>query len=89
MEFVKRLRLPLIVLGGGGYTLRNVARCWTYEAALLCGQELPAQLPANAFYEYYGPEFSLPIMKTNMENQNRPADLEEKLKVVLKQLRAL
>jgi hypothetical protein len=22
------------MLGGGGYTIRNVARCWTYETAV-------------------------------------------------------
>jgi hypothetical protein len=26
------------VLGGGGYTVRNVARCWTYETAVLLGK---------------------------------------------------
>lgn len=25
----------MLVLGGGGYTLRNVARCWTNETAIL------------------------------------------------------
>ncbi len=33
--------LPLLILGGGGYTIRNVARCWCYETALLVGEELP------------------------------------------------
>lgn len=28
VEFVKSFRIPLLVLGGGGYTVRNVARCW-------------------------------------------------------------
>jgi hypothetical protein len=23
-----------MVLGGGGYTVRNVARCWTYETSI-------------------------------------------------------
>merc|ERR1719310_918290 len=23
--------VPTLILGGGGYTIRNVARCWTYE----------------------------------------------------------
>lgn len=33
VEFVKGFRLPLLVLGGGGYTPRNVSRLWTYETA--------------------------------------------------------
>merc|ERR1719186_1555725 len=31
VEFIKKFNLPLMILGGGGYTLRNVARLWTYE----------------------------------------------------------
>ena len=25
----------MLVLGGGGYTMRNVARCWAYETGRL------------------------------------------------------
>ncbi|KAA6402129.1 MAG: putative Histone deacetylase 1 [Streblomastix strix] len=35
IEFVRQFELPLLILGGGGYTIRNVSRCWTYETALL------------------------------------------------------
>uniref|UniRef100_A0A834R1Z1 histone deacetylase n=1 Tax=Sarcoptes scabiei TaxID=52283 RepID=A0A834R1Z1_SARSC len=34
VEFVKTFNLPLLLVGGGGYTIRNVARCWTYETAV-------------------------------------------------------
>jgi len=34
LEFVKKLNLPIIVLGGGGYTVENVARCWAYETGV-------------------------------------------------------
>ena len=34
VDFVRRYNLPLLLLGGGGYTIRNVARCWTYETAV-------------------------------------------------------
>lgn len=33
LEFVKHLGIPLLILGGGGYTARNVARCWAYETS--------------------------------------------------------
>lgn len=33
VDFVKSFNLPLLLLGGGGYTIRNVARCWTYETS--------------------------------------------------------
>ncbi|CAI7991189.1 Probable histone deacetylase 1-B [Geodia barretti] len=34
VDFIRRYNLPLLLLGGGGYTIRNVARCWTYETAV-------------------------------------------------------
>lgn len=37
---MKTFNVPLLVLGGGGYTIRNVARAWTYETAVVCGETL-------------------------------------------------
>ncbi len=34
---MKKFNLPLMVLGGGGYTVRNVARCWAYETGVCLG----------------------------------------------------
>lgn len=31
LRFIRSFNVPLMVLGGGGYTIRNVARCWCYE----------------------------------------------------------
>uniref|UniRef100_A0A669DY18 Histone deacetylase n=1 Tax=Oreochromis niloticus TaxID=8128 RepID=A0A669DY18_ORENI len=45
VEFVKSFRIPLLVLGGGGYTVRNVARCWTYETSLLLDESISDELP--------------------------------------------
>jgi histone deacetylase 1/2 len=41
VEFIKGLNLPLLLMGGGGYTIRNVARAWTYETAIALNQEIP------------------------------------------------
>ena len=40
VEFMKKYGLPLLILGGGGYTIRNVARCWTYETAVALGCDI-------------------------------------------------
>lgn len=54
-EFVRKYNLPLLQLGGGGYTIRNVARCWTYETAVALGvdiangEPLPARSPRGDF----------------------------------------
>src|SRR5271155_2872323 len=40
VEFVKSFNRPLIVLGGGGYSIRNVPRAWCAETAILLNHEL-------------------------------------------------
>lgn len=41
VEYMKSFNLPLLMLGGGGYTIRNVARCWTYETAVALDTSIP------------------------------------------------
>ena len=33
--------VPIMMLGGGGYTLRNVPRCWTYETSVALDVAVP------------------------------------------------
>ncbi len=66
----------MIILGGGGYTIRNVARTWAFETGLACGEELDLMLPFNEYMEYYGPEFKLDVPNNNMDNQNSREYLE-------------
>lgn len=40
VKFVKSFGKPLLMLGGGGYTMRNVSRAWAYETGLAAGVEL-------------------------------------------------
>ena len=49
------------VQGGGGYTPRNVARCWTYETAIALGEqnELDESIPYNTYHNYFGPHYKL------------------------------
>lgn len=82
VEFMKSFNLPLLLLGGGGYTIRNVARAWTYETSIALNQEIPNELPYNDYFEYYGPDFKLHISPSNMPNQNSGEYLD-KIKVKL------
>ena len=41
VKTVRDLGLPLLVVGGGGYTVHNVAKLWAYETAILCGEPVP------------------------------------------------
>lgn len=40
VEYVKSFGLPTLVVGGGGYTIRNVARCWANETAVVIGERI-------------------------------------------------
>ena len=51
VNFVKSYNVPVLVLGGGGYTMRNVSRTWAYETGLLVGQHMGPELPFNDYYE--------------------------------------
>jgi len=45
---VKKMRsfgIPWIALGGGGYNIANVARAWTLAFGILCGIEIPDNIP--------------------------------------------
>jgi histone deacetylase 1/2 len=89
VEFVKSFRIPMLVLGGGGYTIRNVARCWCYETSLLLGQTVSEDLPYNDYFEYYQPDFRLTVPATQMENLNTTEYLEKYKQTILENLRQL
>lgn len=40
VQFIKSFNLPTLILGGGGYTIRNVSRAWAFETGLAAGVEL-------------------------------------------------
>jgi len=89
VEFVKSFNVPLLVLGGGGYTLRNVARVWCYETAILLDAKLPEELPYNDYIEYFGPDFRLHIPSTNMENLNSKEYLEKCKNKIIENIRRI
>jgi histone deacetylase 1/2 len=41
IEFLAKFNVPMLLLGGGGYTMRNVSRCWCYETGKMLGLDLP------------------------------------------------
>ncbi|KAG2453086.1 hypothetical protein HYH02_002418 [Chlamydomonas schloesseri] len=78
LEFLARFNVPMLILGGGGYTLRNVARCWCYETGRMMGIDLPDVLPEKALDEYnmYLDTQRLRIAVSNMKNANERPELE-------------
>jgi len=89
VKFVKSFGLPMLVLGGGGYNIRNVSRCWTYETAVLLDLSLDNRIPHNDFYQYYGPDFKLHLAPNDMVNYNTREELERTKVLVLQNLSQL
>lgn len=86
VNFVKSFHIPTLVVGGGGYTMRNVSRTWTYETGILSNKILGPDIPFNDYYEYYGPDYRLEVRTSNMPNANSPEYLKKILTQVLQNL---
>ncbi|MCQ2816974.1 MAG: histone deacetylase [archaeon] len=82
VRHVKTLGIPFMMLGGGGYTLRNVPRAWTYESGLAVGIELEDKMPKHDYLEYFYPEYKLHMPVSNMENVNTPEYLDSILEQI-------
>lgn len=69
----------MVLLGGGGYTIENVARCWTYETGLMLGQEIDNDIPKeDSFYQFYGKENNkIHFQVDKVENKNSKEYLDE------------
>lgn len=78
VNFVRKFNVPLLVLGGGGYTIKNVSRCWTYETAVLVGASIPDELPSTIYDSFFeDSHWKLhPPLTGKVDNQNSPASLE-------------
>ena len=77
LKYVQNKQVPLLVLGGGGYTLRNVAACWAYETAVILGLEPPNDIPEdNQYIHYFCPEYKLNSPVSNMENCNTSSQIQ-------------
>ncbi|KAJ9636237.1 histone deacetylase [Coniosporium apollinis] len=97
VEFVKKTGRPLLLVGGGGYTPRNVARAWCHETALCVGADLIDELPMHVPYrqafegEANGDGKLYPSLHNNgvnrHVNRNNNAELKKLVAKVLTNLR--
>jgi histone deacetylase HOS2 len=95
VSYVKRFGVPLLVVGGGGYTPRNVARAWAHETSICIGadktlnHELPEYMPHREAFRREG--FTLfPNLGTwRKENMNDPKYIQNIISHVFTQLNSI
>mmetsp|Transcript_19522 Transcript_19522/g.77812 ORF Transcript_19522/g.77812 Transcript_19522/m.77812 type:complete len:213 (+) Transcript_19522:1057-1695(+) len=90
VDYVRSLGLPALVLGGGGYNIRNVARCWVYETSVLLKRPISDELPYNDYWDYFAPSYRLHYPpRPDLNNQNTPAYINKVLSQVLENLKSI
>lgn len=91
VRFVKSFGIPMLVLGGGGYTPRNVSRLWCYETSVLNDVTLELKIPSSMpTYDWFGPDYLLhPQLEGRLDNKNSKKYLESVKQYILEQLREL
>ncbi|KAH3687373.1 hypothetical protein WICPIJ_001650 [Wickerhamomyces pijperi] len=91
VKFIRSFGIPLLMLGGGGYTPRNVSRLWCHETSVMTDVTLDPKLPdVLPFRNYFNPDCSLyPNLGDLLDNKNSRKFLENVKAKVLEQLRNL
>ena len=95
VKFLKSFNVPIMYLGGGGYTVRNVARCWTYETSIVCDKELEKDVNIpddNDYFNFFAPDYQLcpeSVVSSRVDNHNSPEYLQLIKTSVLQNLKML
>lgn len=94
IAFCKSLKLPLLLIGGGGYTPRNVARAWAHETSIVigCDKTLSPIIPQHTPYrEHFKHETLFPSIaqmgRDPRPNKNTQKRLNEISASISEQLR--
>jgi hypothetical protein len=70
LEDCRSLGKPLLVLGGGGYNVPNVARCWAALTLAAARAPMPSDIPAHERFEFYAPDFRFALLPGYRRNEN-------------------
>ncbi|CZS91509.1 probable histone deacetylase HosA [Rhynchosporium agropyri] len=94
IAYCKSLDIPLLLVGGGGYTPRNVARAWAHETSIAIGCDktlspiIPQHTPYRSHFRY---ETIFPtlseILGDPRPNKNTKKKITEIIESVTEQLR--
>lgn len=89
LQFMRQHGIPLVLLGGGGYTIQNVARCWTYETGLMVGQEIDNNIPpSNQHYYFYTEDSKIHFPTDKRANTNSPDYLDTITRTISENLKS-
>ena len=78
------------MLGGGGYSVHNVARCWLYETGIAIGEDVEGVVPKqDRFYEAYLPDNKIHFSVKAVKNKNSPDYLQKVRQTIFEHLRQL
>jgi acetoin utilization deacetylase AcuC-like enzyme len=91
VKFVKDFSLPMIVLGGGGYSKKNVAHCWTLETSILVDKKISLEIPYNSYWEFFYPNINkiIPVKFRSNKNSKKNLDnIKEKILCNIKKIKS-
>ncbi|XP_062184881.1 histone deacetylase 1-like [Phragmites australis] len=91
VSFMRSFNKPLLLLGGGGYTINHVAACWCYETAVAIGKEIDDDIPPHCYDHYYGSQgykLHYPVRKAR-KNENTECYMSKTTNKVLEHLSKL
>lgn len=89
IDFLKKLKLPLLILGGGGYKISNVSRSWTYETSIIIGKEISNKIPFNIYWQKYKKSFKLNFKVSKSLDRNSKKNLLELRQLIIINIRNL
>lgn len=87
LKHVKSFNIPMLVLGGGGYTIKNVSKAWAYETSVLLDVEIPEDLPFTEFHSHYGPDYKITVPTNQMRDFNTKKDIDSIIEKIHENLR--
>jgi len=89
VKYLMQWNLPLLLLGGGGYNVKNAAKCWTYLTGVALNQSLSLDIPEHEYFLTYGPDYQLNIPPGRPHDMNTTEDLKNLLNTVSGNLRKI
>ncbi|XP_067674880.1 histone deacetylase 8-like [Haliotis asinina] len=82
-------KVPLLLLGGGGYNHVNTAKCWAFLTSLAIGKKLPQDVPDHKFFMKYGPDYDLSVSVGNRKDNNSRDYLSKVYRQIMENLNHL